>query len=495
MHQVVIAEDEEQMRLIIEELIPWDKDFYSVCCSCSNGLEAKECIDNYPVDVAILDINMPHMNGLELAKYIYENYPYIQVVLISAYKEFEYAKQALEYDVLDYVTKPITRASIDKAFEKIRQRLLLRKGSQFLNEDRLIKRQQLFFNLMSSGFHGSRDDVLRQLRYFNVDIDNDNYPCSIINIEIEDYDNFIKTIWHRERERFYETLSNVVTAEELFSYVSVLSTDNNHIEMAIISKSSNNADFEIQMQSDLDELKKNIENIFSIKVNIIAGKVFLSIFDYIKNQRTDDCVKNQLMFTINHLSNEEKELMIKCIECADKVINGIDNLVMFYKQIVLKFVEILEYSQKPFVKSEYISAYSTGNPEEMKRNVIILAEKTYSTLFADDENAVMRRAIKYINENYSDDLSLQSVAQLASLSSCYFSSMFKKYVGIGFSTYLNQIRIDKAKEFLANTEMKIQSIAFEVGFKEVTYFYKSFKGVMGCTPAEYREQMREEANG
>ena len=493
MYQMVIAEDDERMRLVVEKIIPWEKDIYSICCSCSNGLDAKTYIDNYPVDVAILDINMPKMDGLELARYIYENYPQILVVLISAYKEFEYAKRAMEYDVLDYITKPITKASIEKTFEKVLKKLKNRTKSLFLDDSKIVKRQQLFFGIMNNRLTSSQIDLINQLKCFNINIDCDNYHCAKLNIEIEKYDDFINSIWHRDKEAFYEILQRIITADEFRTYFSVLSTDGKYMEFVAISKRSNNRQFENELEQDIKHFQNDVNDIFGISVKFVTIDKFQSINLYLDSLKSDERIKNQVLFTMNYLINGEKETMLQCIRDAEKIIVSEDKLIVFYRKVITRFEENLERLEKMFIRDEYFATNSIRDVSELKAETIKLAEKTFDILFCEnlDENAIIYEAKRYIDNNYKKDLSLQDVADLVSLNACYFSSVFKKYAGVGFSAYLNQVRMSKAKGLLENTSLKTQAIAAEVGFKEVTYFYRIFKSITGQTPIEYRNRIKE----
>ncbi|MDO5010188.1 MAG: AraC family transcriptional regulator, partial [Intestinibacter bartlettii] len=98
-----------------------------------------------------------------------------------------------------------------------------------------------------------------------------------------------------------------------------------------------------------------------------------------------------------------------------------------------------------------------------------------------------QKCISYINEHYNENINLETVANIVHLNPSYFSSIFKKEVGVSFSNYLNKIRIEQSKLLLKNTDSSIVEIALEVGFEDQSYFSKVFKNLTKMTPKQYRQ--------
>lgn len=100
---------------------------------------------------------------------------------------------------------------------------------------------------------------------------------------------------------------------------------------------------------------------------------------------------------------------------------------------------------------------------------------------------IVYRGIKYINENYNSDLSIREFCLDVNINPVYFGRKFKQEVGCSFSYYLNKKRIDLARDFVVNTDKKISDISLEVGYLDVSHFYKQFKKNFGIPPAKLRE--------
>jgi two-component system response regulator YesN len=99
-------------------------------------------------------------------------------------------------------------------------------------------------------------------------------------------------------------------------------------------------------------------------------------------------------------------------------------------------------------------------------------------------------ALTYIEKNYQENITLQKVAEISNVSSYYFSRLFKKELGVNFSIYLKQRKIEKGKELLIQTSLPIENIATKLGYYEAGYFTKVFKQAEGITPSEYRKGVR-----
>ena len=128
--------------------------------------------------------------------------------------------------------------------------------------------------------------------------------------------------------------------------------------------------------------------------------------------------------------------------------------------------------------------------------LVIFAEQVAALsnqLIVERENAeppAITRAKAFINEHYTEDLSLEQVAKSANMSSFYFCKMFKKYTGVNFTEYLSRVRVEKARNLLLNPNLRISEIAYEVGFQSLTHFNRVFKKVLGQSPTEFRAHLK-----
>ena len=108
MYKVLLVDDEILVREAISAKIEWGHLGFELVGDCENGKAAIEFLKENPVDVVLTDICMPYLDGMGLSKYIYENMPQTRIIIFSGYSDFEYAKQAIQYKVAEYLLKPVT---------------------------------------------------------------------------------------------------------------------------------------------------------------------------------------------------------------------------------------------------------------------------------------------------------------------------------------------------------------------------------------------------
>ncbi|SEN81212.1 response regulator [Paenibacillus sp. OV219] len=123
MYNLMIVDDEVEIRTGLKNYFPWNEIGYEVVCEAENGLQALELLKEKQVDVILSDIMMPLMSGLELAKELHENDSAIKLVFLSGYMDFQYAKQAMTYSVKNYLVKPTVYKELVEVFQSLKAEL------------------------------------------------------------------------------------------------------------------------------------------------------------------------------------------------------------------------------------------------------------------------------------------------------------------------------------------------------------------------------------
>lgn len=149
----------------------------------------------------------------------------------------------------------------------------------------------------------------------------------------------------------------------------------------------------------------------------------------------------------------------------------------FYKLKSLQDIESI---------STYIHNILTLILGEIIERDIEIKESNHKKL--NHSNRVLEPALKYIEENYREEMFLEKVASISNVSPYYFSKLFKKEMGMNFIAYVTKYKVEKAKEMLKNTDIPIVDIAAELGYYECGYFTKIFKKIEGITPTNYRNK-------
>lgn len=123
MYKLAICDDEKRALNLLSRIIDWETFGFELVKTFTNGSDALEFMNENHLDAIVSDIKMPEMDGIELSKNIYERFPKTKVLLVSAYRDFEYAQSAIKYDVVSYVTKPVTQSDFTEALLKLKNTL------------------------------------------------------------------------------------------------------------------------------------------------------------------------------------------------------------------------------------------------------------------------------------------------------------------------------------------------------------------------------------
>ncbi|CAM4011563.1 response regulator [Cohnella lubricantis] len=123
MLKIIVVDDEPLYRQYLIKSVEWEQYGFEICCEAKNGLDALEKIDGYKPDIALVDINMPFMSGLELIEHLNDKHPHIAIVLVTGHSEFDYARKALQLGVFDYILKPFNHDELMAPLLKIKDRI------------------------------------------------------------------------------------------------------------------------------------------------------------------------------------------------------------------------------------------------------------------------------------------------------------------------------------------------------------------------------------
>ena len=168
MYTALVVDDEQELRQAIIESVDWEKAGFRVVGDAGNGIDALELAEKLEPDLILTDIKMPMMTGLELAKQVRELRPATQVVILSGYDDFGYAKAAIEYDIIGYLLKPISAAELSAELENIRQKMdkyfakMREAESDELSAKRLEITEFLLPILLGNGEDSPSEEVLRR---------------------------------------------------------------------------------------------------------------------------------------------------------------------------------------------------------------------------------------------------------------------------------------------------------------------------------------------
>lgn len=530
-YKVLIVDDEFRIGQLIKKLIKWDADNLECVEVVDNGEKAFQIIQETHPHIVITDIRMPKINGLDLICMTKEKLEDIRFVVISGYKEFEYAHRALQYGVSDYLLKPIDEKELNEVLHKIvgelnqeqRVETEKKKIEKTLSTSEYIIRENVLNSILDTEESVSLDDIHTN---YNIDFDAEVYRGIDIKLDYWDYEK-------RDERQDKITIDKVVSIVEEHLGIMVK-------EQLICQKSNLHIYCLLSYQEDKNrEIKNSINNVLSaIQEYLIRfeqyevtigigpeerefGNIRLSVQDAYRAVQNRiklgtgrliyaDNIKVKKIVDVDTVIEMHKEIFIQSIETYNGSLLGqginqifgtiqtkddIDYTTFYYlaDKIVSTFFNAIDVENKEgkelrhFLESTSQHCYTVSKLKELLKQY--LGEYLDSCKYTVENESVkpIREAKKYIENHYQDKIVLEDIASLVELNPVYFSVLFKKETGMNFSAYLTNVRMEVAKELIRNGNQTIAAIAEEVGYKDTRYFSQTFTKIVGVKPALYRK--------
>lgn len=499
MLKIIIVDDEPKVRKGVSALIKLYPEKYELAGCCATVEEVTEALVRDVPDVIITDIRMPGQDGLEMIGYLKHRYQNLEFVVLSGYNEFDYARKALQLQVFDFLLKPLKQEDLYRVLDAIAAKRM---------EDRVGKAESAadncFFNLVRSE---NLTDEQKNLKKLGLLGQEGRYRAAVLDVRTE-CDEFVKThgnLKYALKNKLPEftnlymcfgyqlilILEKEYTKKELEKYISRLEKEfHTAFYFGVSTEKKSYDDLKKAYFEALDAAKQYIydpEQKVTIAENsdgqegiVFSGSLCKQLMDavrsgnhvlmkitleefldpYRKNRCGIRCLKRHLMFLKEHMELVSEEIGVDRTYCTE-VQNFLRNI-----EEVGSFTEI-----EDFIYQRLSSM--TGEAE----SVVQWKMNSY----------YIKQILSFIQENYGKAISLEDVAAHVNLSGGYLSDYFKTQMGMSFTNYLLQVRMEKAKELLTNTNEKIYRIAEITGYQNSQYFVTVFKKYTGVTPVEYRK--------
>lgn len=480
---VMLIEDEFLVRIGIKTCIPWERVGYEVVAEADSGEEAVELYERHLPKLVITDIRLPHKSGIEVMKEIREKDRAVKFIIVSAYDDFEIAREAIGIGVEGYFVKgSLNPEELTTLLSKLRE--TLDDNSTFLTEEKK-SRESLSCIYRKIQFSDTRlyeaewaERQREEVHFWILKLDNTN---------LEAFAQMISDFLERKKisckmgveERYVWVLSASGTEQlcELQNEMQGMFRRYVHCKVAVgISRafSENNG---------LEEII--YEAVMAVHVCKVLGGI-----PYVVYEETDD----QKPEYNRNLQKIEELLRLNKIEPALQKLEEIYGLfgnycpVKSYKRFLYKLAGILNDYDTGNYKSGYYEELLQildveGAFHSLRQRMEMIGLNNAAKAEGNDYAA---KAVEYIYDHYQERISTTKIAEYIHVSSNYLGKIFYSATGEHLTDFINRVRIEKAKVLLAESKMSIGEIADLVGIGDQRYFAKLFKKCCGATPKEYR---------
>ncbi|ULO09902.1 response regulator transcription factor [Paenibacillus sp. 19GGS1-52] len=535
MWKIAIIDDERQVLQGMKRAIPWDELDAEWVGEALNGVDGLDIIRATEPDIVITDIYMPAMNGLDMMEQLRKEGFNGKIIILSGYSDFEHARQALRYNVSDYVSKPISVPTLKSILGKVIEELVQ-------EEEKRIKQGELEDKMMlyepfvekewvRSAAVGTLDRTYRSgahlpppYRYW--------MDCSHITIGIDLVrDHRANELSVSDWNLFRFAISNIAceVARKVFPTIEYTELHSTRTLLIVHPQ----AESPEQVQQKLEELGiKLIDSIKSyLKLVICVGiggikELWTKIPDSTEEAfRAIDLRERRMVPTYDiyvyqgQISSEQDSVALFPVKFSFKLASAMKaSQETEAQQLVADYIR--ELKKQKGITPDYVqmlgselwgiitySLYEAGlvlddlftNDQIAKELVGLTGPDALANWLIDKITSICssrqwkgsskhRQVVDfmthYIHEHYAEEVTLADLSEMVYISRNHLSIIFKNITGETFNTYLTRVRIEKARELLLERNMLVYEVAERVGYKNIPYFSTLFKKITGMNPTE-----------
>ena len=531
---ILIVDDMPVIRSGIMRVIEQNQLGFSPVLEAADGQEAVDLARRHQPDLILMDIKMPNLTGLQATAQIKADHPAVKVVMLTAHNEFSYVQKALKLGARDYLLKPVRSTRLVELLQEIAREIQQEKSEQrtieivkgSLRKSLPVIETSLVENLVR-GTSPESASVEEALGFLGKRLEN---PAVIV-CRIDHFDDVAQGKSSSELQQLYAELLEIVRAEIPDAHRAVLGYSNPGRVVAVVSCDAARTSYESLMALG-EQFRSAVCRHFPFTVTVGIGNAYKDWmampFSYAEAnlaRRYQHVFSRNTVIHIRdvHALTEEakgarpyrvqlEQELVRCVRDNQqgRAAEVINELVDFLSGSMEDSIDVLRNHCAEIVTLVSWAVIGTGTDERTALEVLhnqvhnLPAWKTVPEVRAWTINSlaelmaivpsrsrnsdVIQRAVAYLQTHYQEsDISLQDVANAVNLSASYLGSMFKTALGVSYVKYLTQLRIEEAKRLLRTTDASVTAIAEQVGYPNVTNFYRHFQRQTRLTPAAFRQ--------
>lgn len=518
MYKILLTDDEQividSMKFIISKNFSSEVEVFTAL----SGSDALCIVSREQIDLIFMDINMPGMNGLDTISCIKQIKPETIIVVLSAFDTFQYAQEAMNLGAYKYITKPVNKNTIIGTIRSVLSLIDEKRGQESQSQD-LEKKLSSMSPMIESDFiyscvfqEGSDADFSYYFDYFGIQFDQWVFISLEFPVLNEDTKNDAYPKIREVLNSFHKAIISPFVMNRIVVFYPLSDEEKND-----------------------EKLTENMTQLHKILALSISRSVRIGVSCKETELKKINSTYNQSLRAMDTVSSDGGLVFYK--EGQSRENNGSQNYSDLCKNLYARvaagdvtaatsffdtlFSSLCQANQNDLqdgkIKNSLMevlfnvkSATLTVNPQYCNADFdnlfgIMATESNLDKLHVfskqlvhgctlevqnckvQKENPVTKKAAEYILSHLSQNISLEEAAEFSGVSSFYLSKLFKEEKGVSFSTYLNDRRLEKARELLGKTDLSIKEITAECGYNDQNYFSRIFKNQFGVSPTEFRD--------
>ncbi len=527
MLKIMIVDDEYLVVESFKHIVSKYLKHVEIIATASSGREAIELAQRLRPDLIFMDIRMPGINGIEAIRAIRENNNHTQFVIISAYEQFNFAREGINLGVLEYLTKPFGKDQIIELVQKVTKQLDEKR--QAVNREVLLKERlnkvlpfienQLIYSYL---YHGVK---LEELEFYEellgVPLEQ-GYIITAVSTQMVGEDKERSLALSLERQKLFNEFAYDVKSrlsglagppflDRVVIFVPV-SRGKSHYEIRNESLEVVNEAAMALSQRISMPFQVGIGRIYDIKQMYTSYKEAMAACSLMPSEVVihiedlSEAEDGRIAYNVNYkeritglyLKGDSVGLEALLNDCIGELLEQTDSL----QHIKAKLMDLIMSVKKSDPRKDFgtdreddvflhrfIDANQVSELKKVLYDYFVDEMKENANKKESNHHGIISKAMQYIDENYANNISLNDVAEAINMSYFYFSRLFKESTGQSFSDYLTAYRIEKSIELMKDERLSIKQISYDIGYNDPNYFSKIFKKLKGITPTEYRGRM------
>lgn len=521
---VMLVDNEVSIREGLMNCMDWHSKGFQIVAQARDGVEAMEYIPRVNPHIIISDVRMPIMDGILLAQNVYENYPQIKVIILTGYPDFEYAQKAINYRVVDFILKPTSIESITAAVEKAKRQIMEEQGHQDLYKslkntsmENLELSRSLFLHKLIHKENLSHLFIYNQMGELQMNLSGYYVLCVMVGAtgnvaENTDYRPVMEQVKTVLTDCFAGAPVYFAVSDEQICYaVLCVEESPNPVELCDQAINSLNETYSFSISAGLSSYSHSPLAVRQATKEARQAQLFAEYspdwrvvrFSQMPAMKRDDLSEiidnlKVLKAAIEHNNLSSTQDILKHIftniRQAKIPFSEIRNVYLFMYSFCMEF--IFSQDAEGYLMDQGISAINQAIEDEDIENIeAAFTDFVQQIIHRTSENFGTPEQLivtlkKYIEDHYSQDITLDFLAGKVYLSPSYLSKLFKRETGENISTFIQNVRIENAKRLLLSTNLKTYEVAELVGISDPVYFSRIFKKITGVKPKEFKSLSR-----
>ena len=524
MYKVLIVDDEPMIREGLRTIVDWEAEGFEIVDTASNGKEGLEKFGRIEPDLTIVDIRMPGMTGLDLIEKVRKENSVAHFLILSGYAEFDYAKRAIVSGVSGYLLKPVDEEELVEELRRVRELLQREQDAQAARSEQeasLPKAQlveELLFEDEPQG--GEQRTKLAEA----LGISAPAYRIALLDahggVETESRQHAV--FRQRLKESFEERGGSILFSAG--SHIGLLLVRQSHVECGETLRAQlAEAAGELEFHASCGPL---VEDLTELPASFREAEHLLHARFFFENGSVIDRAAYEQLFSAAESAEGVVEaedgpqlgdklyyaLDIRSRDAVDKVLAELEQAAVSRRMDEAAVRG--EYSRTLSLAMGKLSSAGSSAGEQaqlyhslllsdvnqaqsyggLKRQVHARLSELVDRFGGANKDTVLKQMIDFIRRNYSENLKLELLAEMFGYNSGYLGKLFKNYTGEYFNAFVDKVRVEKAKELLAQG-LKVHQVAARVGYSNADYFHSKFRKYVGMSPSAYRSESNGEQQG